>query len=63
MAIQLHCVSILRVVEGGRHPGPAIQVLPASTRDHHPLAEERALGAYELVDEVQSLVPPLIPWG
>ena len=41
------------MVERGRHPGPAVQVLPARARDHHQLAEERALGADFLVDDAQ----------
>ena len=45
-----------RMVEGGRHPGFAIHVLPACTGDHHFLAKERALGVDFLVDLLQCFV-------
>ena len=54
--VQHHRVATPRVVEGGRHPGLAIQVLPARAGDHHFLAKERALGADFLVDLLQCFV-------
>ena len=54
-AVQLHHVPAPSVVKGGRHSGPAVQVLPARASDDDPLAEERALGADFLVELVQEL--------
>ena len=53
--VQLHHVPTPRVVKGGRHSSPAIQVLPTGAGDHHVLAEERALGADFLVKLLQVL--------
>ena len=49
LAVQLHHVPTPSVVKGGRHSGPAVQVLPARASDDDPLAKERALGADFLV--------------
>ena len=54
-AVQLHHVPTPSVVKGGRHSGPAVQVLPARASDDDPLAEERALGADFLVKVIQAL--------
>ena len=54
--VQHHRVATSRVVEGGRHPGLAIQVPPARAGDHHFLAKERALGADFLVELLQCFV-------
>ena len=56
LLIQHHHVAAPSVVKRGRYPGLAIQVLPACAGDHHLLAEERALGADFLVDQVQCFV-------
>ena len=54
--IQHHRIATPGVVEGGRHSGLAIQVLPACAGDHHRLAEERALSADFLVHSLQCFV-------
>ena len=56
LLVQRHHIAALGVVEGGRHPSLAIQVLPACAGDHHFLAKERALGADFLVDLLQCFV-------
>ena len=48
-----HHIAALCVVEGGRHPGFSIQVLPACAGDYHPLAEERALSEDFLANAIQ----------
>ena len=54
-AVQLHHVPATCVVEGGRHSGPAVEVLSACAGDRYSLAEERALGADFLVESLQIL--------
>ena len=43
------------MVEGGRHSGPAVEVLSACAGDRYSLAEERTLGADFLVELLQGL--------
>ena len=53
LLVQRHHIATPGVVEGGRRPGLAIQVLPACAGDHHPLAEERAISEDFLANAIQ----------
>ena len=51
--VQIHHVPIPRVIELRRHPGPAVQVVPARADDLDSLLEERTLNADLLFESVQ----------
>ena len=58
LSVQRHHIATPVVVEGGRHPGLAIQVVPTCAGDLHPLANEWAFYPDFLVEPLQCFCGP-----